>query len=116
MADAIENDMALVREIMARELETVNTYFALLQKATNSAVRQFIEHIMNEEKEHIAEAVDILSRFDRVQATMLQKDFMSHTGAEHAQGGPTAQTSGRGANNSHLLERKLTVGSLRKTQ
>lgn len=69
--EQIHEDLVLVRDIMARELETVNTYFALMQRARNEKIRSFIEHVMNEEKEHISESLHLLREFDSVQALTL---------------------------------------------
>lgn len=57
-----EADLALVRELLARELKTINEYTALLDRASNPAVRQLLEKIVIEEKEHIAEAVAVLGQ------------------------------------------------------
>ena len=55
-----ESDLILVRELMARELETVNHYASLLKGAKTSALRDFIAKVITEEKEHIAEAAAVL--------------------------------------------------------
>lgn len=70
--EPLNEDLVLVREIMAHELETVNAYYALLQRAQNEKIRFFIEHVMNEEKEHIAESLHLLREFDSVQAIALE--------------------------------------------
>jgi len=55
-----ESDAVLVRELLARELGTVNHYVELLKNARTPALRAFLQKVISEEKDHIAEAATIL--------------------------------------------------------
>ena len=61
----------LIRELLVRELETVNVYSAMVQQARTPSVRALIAGITAQEKHHIAEAVDLLARYDANQAEAL---------------------------------------------
>jgi rubrerythrin len=67
MADE-KDDVMLLREILARELDTINMYQSLLGQATLAEVASFINHIVDEEKEHVAEAMELINKLDARQA------------------------------------------------
>ena len=67
------NEINLVRDILARELETINNYQNLLSHAQTAEVREFITHVIEEEKEHVAESVELLKALDPGQAAMFEK-------------------------------------------
>ena|SRR5437868_5698669 len=96
--DETEDDLMLVREVLARELETINSYLRLLQSAKSEQVRTFLAHVTDEEKEHVAEALEIIKALDPVQAALLEHG--PHPG--HPASLLPAQALG------------FTVGSLRK--
>jgi rubrerythrin len=96
-----EDDLLLVREVLARELETINSYLRLLRSAKSERVRAFLAHITDEEKEHVAEALEIIKELDPVQATLLEHG--PHPG--HPTGPLPSQT---------YQPPGFTVGSLRK--
>lgn len=61
----------IIRDLLVRELETVNVYLDMVARAKTPAVRALIADIAEQEKHHIAEAVDLLARFDAGQAEAL---------------------------------------------
>jgi hypothetical protein len=61
------NDVARVRRVLARELETINEYEAFAQTASHPEVRAFFAHLAAEEKEHVAEATQMLRKLDAAQ-------------------------------------------------
>lgn len=63
----------LIRELLVRELDTVNVYTDMVARARTPAVRDLLIEITRQEKHHIAEAVDMLSRFDPGQAEALER-------------------------------------------
>jgi len=63
------NDVARIRRVLARELETINEYEAFAQAASNPEVRAFFAHLAAEEKEHVAEATQMLRMLDSAQDT-----------------------------------------------
>jgi len=67
MHDADESQ-DLIRELLVRELETVNVYTELLESARTPEVRALLAEITAQEKHHIAEAADLLARYDAGQA------------------------------------------------
>ena len=74
----MEADAALIREILARECETVTSYEVLAARATDATTRSLILHLAHEEKEHIAECARYLARLDADYATFL-KAPLRHT-------------------------------------
>src|SRR3954453_18209218 len=100
--DEIEDDLLLVRDVLARELETINSYLRLLRSAKSERVRAFLAHITDEEKEHVAEALEIIKELDPVQAALLER-------GPHAALPATRSPS----QNSPQLPQGFTVGSLR---
>ena len=70
--DETEGDLLLVRDVLARELETINSYLRLLRSAKSERVRAFLAHIIDEEKGHVAEAFEIIKELDPLQATLLE--------------------------------------------
>jgi rubrerythrin len=99
--DETEDDLLLVRDVLARELETINSYLRLLRSAKSERVRTFLAHITDEEKEHVAEALEIIKELDPVQAALLEHG--SHAG--HPTSPPPSQID---------QPPGFTVGSLRK--
>lgn len=63
----------LIRELLVRELETVNVYTEMVARAQSPAVRELLAEITRQEKHHIAEAMDMLSRVDAGQAAALDR-------------------------------------------
>ena len=61
------NDVARIRRVLARELETINEYESFAQLSTSPEVRAFFAHLAAEEKEHVAEATQMLRRLDAAQ-------------------------------------------------
>jgi ATP-dependent DNA ligase len=103
-----EEDLMLVRDILAREIETINTYQRLLSSAQTEEVKTFLRHITEEEKEHVAEAMELIMRFDRSQAALLG-------GADHWRQAPPQPDKATVAPQRQTMAGPLTVGSLRKT-
>ncbi|MDY7231575.1 ferritin [Hyalangium rubrum] len=61
------NDVARIRRVLARELETINEYEAFAQASSHPEVRAFFAHLAAEEKEHVAEATQMLRLLDAAQ-------------------------------------------------
>lgn len=60
-------EQELVRQVLARELETINSYEQAARQAESELVRSFLLHLAEEEKEHVAEAMELLQRLDPAQ-------------------------------------------------
>jgi hypothetical protein len=81
----LSSDVALVRRVLARELETINEYEASARASTSPEVRDFFLHLAAEEKEHVAEAVHMLRLLDAGQEAHFSKPVL----AGHFQGAIT---------------------------
>ncbi|MFG0319471.1 MAG: hypothetical protein ACF8XB_19530 [Planctomycetota bacterium JB042] len=81
---SVVGDQQLLREILMREIETIHRYQEMLRRAADDDLQRFIAHALLEEKEHVAEAIQILRRLDPMQARALDEDHSSHFRA----GGP----------------------------
>jgi rubrerythrin len=117
----LEHDVAILRDLMARELETINAYRSLAAKAPDGQAREFFLHIIEEEKLHVADVLRAIAALDEDQAHLLTTGFP----ADHAPGdipaplraAPSAapvEEAPRGTSPRSVLARgELTVGSLR---
>jgi hypothetical protein len=63
-----QEDVVLLRDILVRELDTINFYKGLPSRARRPDVAAFIAHITDEEKEHVAEAMNFINKLDAAQA------------------------------------------------
>jgi len=61
------NSQKAIRLALIRELETINHYQELHDMADDADVKQLMLHLMDEEKEHVAELTEILRRLDAEQ-------------------------------------------------
>ena len=118
----METDVQRLRQVLARELETVSHYESLAAAAERPEVRAFFLHLAAEEKEHVAEATQFLRHLDPEQEQQFQKPFS----AAHFEGAPPPPGTGRpltGARQALYATpappsphgETLTVGSLRGT-
>lgn len=76
MGGASDVTLRAVRLALVRELETINHYAELAEMADEPSVKQLMLHLMDEEKEHVAELTETLRRFDPRQDV--------HFGGDHA--------------------------------
>lgn len=81
MESDIENDLALLRALLARELETINSYRGLADDADGEA-HEFLAHIIEEEKIHVADVLRAIAQLDPAQANLLTAGYA----AGHAPG------------------------------
>ncbi len=81
-----QDDLARVRAVLARELETINEYEAAARAAASPEVRAFLLHLAEEEKEHVAEATALVRRLDAGQ----ERFFAVERGPEHFAAGAAA--------------------------
>jgi rubrerythrin len=75
MQDDFENDLSILRALMARELDTINHYQRLADDADDESAREFFLHIQEEEKLHVAEALALIARMDADQTELLRTGF-----------------------------------------
>ena len=68
-------DLVVLREILQRELETINAYEKMIDRVSDPALKQIIEHVTDEEREHVAEMYQlIMARDERQQARSLRSE------------------------------------------
>jgi len=74
--DSDLDDVARIRRVLARELETINEYEAFARASSQPEVRAFFLHLAAEEKEHVSEAVHMLRLLDAGQEAHFTKPFI----------------------------------------
>lgn len=76
MADPVPGrDVARIRRVLARELDTISEYEQLAREAESPELRTFFLHLATEEKEHVAEATWLLGKLDPEQKNNYEKEF-----------------------------------------
>lgn len=70
----LEQVIIWLREDLIGELEAINQYQAHIDKIDNEEVRELLEHIRNDEKEHVAEITHLLARIDVIQREKFAED------------------------------------------
>jgi len=88
--DSDLDDVARIRLVLARELETINEYEAHARASSHPEVRAFFLHLAAEEKEHVSEAVHMLRMLDSGQNDHFAKPFVPGHFESTSNGGPPA--------------------------
>lgn len=57
-------DIVVLREILQRELETINAYEKMLERVSDPSLKHIIEHVTDEEREHVAEMYQLIMERD----------------------------------------------------
>lgn len=65
--DAMAEDLVVLREILQRELETINAYEKMIERVADPQLRQIIEHVTDEEREHVSEMYQLIMERDERQ-------------------------------------------------
>ena len=65
---AIEDDLEMLREDLIGELQAINQYQEHIESLEGEEAVAVLEHIIEEEKEHLAELVKLIQNLDPVQA------------------------------------------------
>lgn len=68
-----ELDLELLREDLIGELEAINQYQEHLADIESDEAAKVLEHIIDEEKEHVAELTKIIYELDTRQAEKFKK-------------------------------------------
>lgn len=66
--------LKMLREDLIGELEAINQYQEHMDLANNEEAKHVWEHIMNDEKEHVAELVKFIRQVDPVEEEKFQKE------------------------------------------
>jgi len=80
MDEKQQNDLALLREVLARELDTVSQYERASFSASDKRLQAFFLHLAREEKEHVSEAMALVHEYDPEQK---QEWDETNTSADH---------------------------------
>ena len=65
---AIQDDLDMLREDLIGELQAINLYQEHILDLENEEAVNTLEHIVEEEKEHVAELLRLIQNLDPVQA------------------------------------------------
>ena len=112
------NSQKAIRLALIRELETINHYQELHDLADDADVKQLMLHLMDEEKEHVAELTEILRRLDPEQNRYFEEGHAVEigSGGVPVQGqrfeAPAAPTASSSVRPPFFAPSGLTVGSL----
>lgn len=105
------DDLARLRLVLARELETINEYEAHARAASDEKMRAFFMHLADEEKEHVAEAMALIHELDAVQAREADEVKTDHA---HFNGqSATAQPDASDTRPTPMSRVQWTIGSLK---
>jgi len=67
-------DLKNIREDLIGELVAINQYQEHIDETSNEEIKKTLTHIMNEEKEHVAEITKIIRGLDKTQEEKFQKE------------------------------------------
>lgn len=95
----MSEDLIVLREILQRELETINAYERMLERVGDPSLRQIIEHVTDEEREHVAEMYELIVERDEQQRLRSAKGRQQLTEMSllHPQPQTAAAAAGLGA-------------------
>ncbi len=114
-------DSELARAIrldMEAELDAINLYAAHIEATDNEEAKAILRHVMDEEREHASLFWELIARLDPAQAqhnqVMSEKYRLIAAGASHEAVEAAGEGGGGRADASQGLDKRLTVGSLRR--
>ena len=70
---AVEDDLEMLREDLIGELQAINQYQEHILSLDNEEAVTTVEHIIEEEKEHVAELLALIQGLDPVQSEKLKR-------------------------------------------
>ena len=70
---AIQDDLGMLREDLIGELQAINQYQEHILDLENEEAMNTLEHIVEEEKEHVAELLRLIQNLDPSQAEKLKR-------------------------------------------
>ena len=71
-----EIDLEMLREDLIGELQAINQYQEHIDILEDEDAISVLEHIRDDEKEHVAELVKMIQRLDAVQAEKFKKELL----------------------------------------
>ncbi len=69
-----EIDLGMLRHDLVGELEAINQYQDHIDTLADEEARRLLEHIRDDEKEHVAELVKLIQKLDPTQAEKFKKE------------------------------------------
>ena len=70
---AIQDDLDMLREDLMSELQAINQYQEHILSLDNEGAVTTLEHIIEEEKEHVAELLRLIQNLDPAQAEKFKR-------------------------------------------
>jgi len=67
-------DLKNLREDLIGELGAINQYQEHIDEADNEEIKKVLTHVMNDEKEHVAELTKLLRELDTTQEEKFKKE------------------------------------------
>jgi rubrerythrin len=74
--DGRELDLEMLREDLMAELEAINQYQEHIETLEDEEAIKVLEHIRDDEKEHVAELFKLIQTLDPVQAEKFKKETL----------------------------------------
>jgi len=72
--EALELDLEMLREDLIGELQAINQYQDHIDTIGDEEVMEVLEHIRDDEKEHVAELTKLIQKLDATQAEKFKKE------------------------------------------
>jgi len=72
----LEEDLEMLREDLIGELQAINQYQEHIESLENEEAVTTLEHIIEDEKEHVAELVKLIQNLDPVQAEKFKRQIL----------------------------------------
>lgn len=69
----VQDDLEALRDVLAYKLQAINQHQEHLLYLENEGAAAALEHIVEQEKEHVAELLRLIQTLDPVQAEKLRK-------------------------------------------
>jgi rubrerythrin len=69
-----EDDIQLLREDLMGELKAINDYQKHIDVLINDEAKHVLEHIRDDEKEHVAELTKLIRQLDKTQEAKFKKE------------------------------------------
>ena len=73
---AIEDDLEMLREDLIGELQAINQYQQHIESLESEEAITTLEHIIEDEKEHVAELTKLIQALDPTQAEKFKKQTL----------------------------------------
>ncbi len=73
-AEEKEIDLEMLREDLVGELNAINQYQDHIESLENQEAIHVLEHIRDDEKEHVAELTKLIQKLDATQAAKFKKE------------------------------------------